>query len=158
MQAYLGLARHSTNRQTHQAAVDIAGDSAVHARELSEVMGREGEPWHVGGSGGYLRSVVYGFNDGLTANFGLVAGVIGADVAPHIVIISGVAGAIADALSMGVQRLPGGEERGRGPGAPDRDGAPRDAADAGSRGGRARASSTRRRDCRRSARARLHRR
>jgi vacuolar iron transporter family protein len=64
-------------------------------------MGREGEPWHVGGSGGYLRSVVYGFNDGLTANFGLVAGVIGADVAPHIVLISGVAGAFADALSMG---------------------------------------------------------
>jgi VIT1/CCC1 family predicted Fe2+/Mn2+ transporter len=44
---------------------------------------------------------VYGFNDGLTANFGLVAGVIGASVAPHIVIITGVAGALADALSMG---------------------------------------------------------
>jgi vacuolar iron transporter family protein len=101
VQAYLGMARHSTHRQTHRAAVEIASDSAVHARELAEVMGREGEPWHVGGSGGYLRSVVYGFNDGLTANFGLVAGVIGADVAPHIVIISGVAGAIADALSMG---------------------------------------------------------
>ena len=101
VQAYLGLARQSTNRLTHKAAVDIAADSAIHARELSEVMGREGEPWHVGGSGGYLRSVVYGFNDGLTANFGLVAGVIGADVAPHIVLISGVAGAIADALSMG---------------------------------------------------------
>ena len=101
VQAYLGLARKSTNILTHKAAVDIASDSAVHARELSEVMGREGEPWHVGGSGGYLRSVVYGFNDGLTANFGLVAGVIGADVAAHIVLISGVAGAIADALSMG---------------------------------------------------------
>ena len=101
VQAYLGLARHSTHRQTHQAAVDIASDSAVHARELSEAMGREGEPWHVGGSGGYLRSVVYGFNDGLTANFGLVAGVIGASVAPHVVIITGVAGALADALSMG---------------------------------------------------------
>ena len=101
VQAYLGMARHSTHRQTHKAAIDIASDSAVHARELSQMMGREGEPWHVGGSGGYLRSVVYGFNDGLTANFGLVAGVIGADVAPHIVIISGVAGAIADALSMG---------------------------------------------------------
>jgi VIT1/CCC1 family predicted Fe2+/Mn2+ transporter/rubrerythrin len=101
VQAYLGLARHSTHRNTHQAAVDIASDSAVHARELSEVMGREGEPWHVGGAGGMLRSVVYGFNDGLTANFGLVAGVIGANVAPHVVIISGVAGAIADALSMG---------------------------------------------------------
>lgn len=101
VQAYLGMARQSTHRQTHKAAIDIASDSAVHARELSEMMGREGEPWHVGGSGGYLRSLVYGFNDGLTANFGLVAGVVGADVAPHIVIISGVAGAIADALSMG---------------------------------------------------------
>jgi VIT1/CCC1 family predicted Fe2+/Mn2+ transporter len=101
VQAYLGLARQSTDKLTHSAAVDIAADSAMHARELSAAMGREGEPWHVGGSGGYLRSVVYGFNDGLTANFGLVAGVIGANVAPHIVIISGVAGAIADALSMG---------------------------------------------------------
>jgi vacuolar iron transporter family protein len=101
VQAYLGLARSSSHQPTHRAAVDIASDSAVHARELSEAMGREGEPWHTGGAGGMLKSVVYGFNDGLTANFGLVAGVIGADVAPHIVIISGLAGAIADALSMG---------------------------------------------------------
>jgi VIT1/CCC1 family predicted Fe2+/Mn2+ transporter/rubrerythrin len=101
VQAYLGLARQATTRSAHKTAVDIAADSAVHARELSEMLGREGEPWHAGGSGGYLRSVVYGFNDGLTANFGLVAGIIGANVAPHIVIISGVAGAIADALSMG---------------------------------------------------------
>jgi VIT1/CCC1 family predicted Fe2+/Mn2+ transporter len=101
VQAYLGLARRSSEGSTHRAAVAIAADSAVHARELSTVMGRAGEPWHSGGAGGYLRSVVYGFNDGLTANFGLVAGVIGANVAPRIVIISGVAGAIADALSMG---------------------------------------------------------
>jgi vacuolar iron transporter family protein len=101
VQAYLGMARQSSHRSAHQAAVDIAAESAVHARELSEVMGREGEPWHAGGAGGMLRSLVYGFNDGLTANFGLVAGVVGADVAPHIVVISGVAGAMADALSMG---------------------------------------------------------
>src|SRR5437762_14162420 len=101
VQAYLGMARQSSHRQTHDAAVQIASDSAVHARELSEIMGREGEPWHVGGAGGYLRSVVYGFNDGLTANFGLVAGVIGASVAPHMVIISGVAGALAGALPTG---------------------------------------------------------
>lgn len=101
VQAYLGLARHSTHEQMHKAAVDIAADSAVHARELSEVMGREGEPWHVGGAGGMLRSVVYGFNDGLTANFGLVAGVIGASLQPHVVIVTGIAGAMADALSMG---------------------------------------------------------
>jgi VIT1/CCC1 family predicted Fe2+/Mn2+ transporter len=101
VQAYLGMARQSSHRSTHQAAVEIAAESAVHARELSAVMGREGEPWHQGGAGGMLRSVVYGFNDGLTANFGLVAGVIGADVAPQIVVITGVAGALADALSMG---------------------------------------------------------
>ncbi|HWT45302.1 MAG TPA: VIT1/CCC1 transporter family protein, partial [Vicinamibacterales bacterium] len=101
VQAYLGLARESSHHQTHKAAVDIASDSAVHARELAEVMGREGEPWHVGGAGGLLRSIVYGFNDGLTANFGLVAGVLGADVPSHIVIISGIAGCASDALSMG---------------------------------------------------------
>jgi len=101
VQAYLGLARHSTHEHTHKAAVDIAADSAVHARELSEVMGREGEPWHVGGAGGMLRSIVYGFNDGLTANFGLVAGVIGADMTGQHVVIIGISGAIADALSMG---------------------------------------------------------
>jgi VIT1/CCC1 family predicted Fe2+/Mn2+ transporter len=101
VQGYLGLARHAVDTLTRSAALEIAADSAVHAQELSSALGRQGEPWHAGGSGGYLRSVVYGFNDGLTANFGLVAGVIGADVAPHIVIISGVAGAMADALSMG---------------------------------------------------------
>ena len=101
VQAYLGMARRSSHRDTHQAAIDIATDSAVHARELSQALGREGEPWHSGGAGGVLRSLVYGFNDGLTANFGLVAGVVGANVAPQIVIITGVAGAFADALSMG---------------------------------------------------------
>jgi VIT1/CCC1 family predicted Fe2+/Mn2+ transporter/rubrerythrin len=101
VQSYLGLAHRATNPKTHRAALEIASDSAVHARELSALLGRTGEPWHAGGGGGYLRSLVYGFNDGLTANFGLVAGVVGADVAAHIVIISGVAGAIADALSMG---------------------------------------------------------
>ena len=46
---------------------------------------------------------MYGFNDGLTANFGLVAGVIGAaTVNQHqAVVVAGVAGLIADALSMG---------------------------------------------------------
>ena len=98
--AYLRLADRTTAR-AHDTAVAIASESATHARELSESIGREGEPWHGAAGGGYLRSIVYGFNDGLTANFGLVAGVIGADVAPHIVIVTGAAGALADALSMG---------------------------------------------------------
>ena len=65
--------------------------------------GKSAEPWHRTESGGFLRNVVYGFNDGLTANFGLVAGVIGATAtAQHqAVVVAGVAGLIADALSMG---------------------------------------------------------
>jgi vacuolar iron transporter family protein len=99
--SYIRLARGAEHQSTHDAAMAIATESAEHAQDLSESMGREGEPWHVLPGGGYLRSVVYGFNDGLTANFGLVAGVIGASVAPHLVIVTGMAGAVADALSMG---------------------------------------------------------
>jgi VIT1/CCC1 family predicted Fe2+/Mn2+ transporter len=84
-------------------SLDLARESAEHATTLNEISGRTGEPWHRAESGGFLRNVVYGFNDGLTANFGLVAGVIGAsaEVAHHTVIVAGVAGLIADALSMG---------------------------------------------------------
>ena len=99
--SYLRLARGAADQRTHDTAVAIATESAEHAQHLSASIGREGEPWHGQAAGGYLRSVVYGFNDGLTANFGLVAGVIGADVAPHLLIVTGAAGALADALSMG---------------------------------------------------------
>jgi VIT1/CCC1 family predicted Fe2+/Mn2+ transporter/rubrerythrin len=99
--SYIRLARHAKQKSTHDAAMAIATESAEHAQDLSDSLGNEGEPWHITAGAGYLRSVVYGFNDGLTANFGLVAGVIGADVAPNIVIVTGVAGALADALSMG---------------------------------------------------------
>jgi VIT1/CCC1 family predicted Fe2+/Mn2+ transporter len=84
-------------------ALTLARESAEHADTLNKISGKTGEPWHRTESGGFLRNVVYGFNDGLTANFGLVAGVIGASVvAQHqTVIVAGVAGLIADALSMG---------------------------------------------------------
>jgi VIT1/CCC1 family predicted Fe2+/Mn2+ transporter len=99
--SYMGLARRSTEQATHDAAMTIAAESAAHAQDLSNALGHEGEPWHGAAGSSYLRSVVYGFNDGLTANFGLVAGVIGADVSPNLIIVTGVAGAMADALSMG---------------------------------------------------------
>src|SRR5256714_6570442 len=84
-------------------ALKLARESAEHAETLNQISGRTGEPWHRTESGGFLRNVVYGFNDGLTANFGLVAGVIGATATTqhHTVIVAGVAGLIADALSMG---------------------------------------------------------
>jgi VIT1/CCC1 family predicted Fe2+/Mn2+ transporter len=84
-------------------SLTLARESAEHASALNEISGKTGEPWHRTESGGFLRNVVYGFNDGLTANFGLVAGVIGASsqTAHHTVIVAGVAGLLADALSMG---------------------------------------------------------
>src|SRR4029077_20451619 len=84
-------------------SLTLARESAQHAETLNEISGKTGEPWHHAGSGGFLRNVVYGFNDGLTANFGLVAGVIGASAAAQhqTVILAGVSGLIADALSMG---------------------------------------------------------
>ena len=82
----------------------LARESAEHAEELSRLTGKPAaEPWHRAESGGFLRNVVYGFNDGLTANFGLVAGVLGATAQQQhtAVVVAGVAGLVADALSMG---------------------------------------------------------
>jgi VIT1/CCC1 family predicted Fe2+/Mn2+ transporter len=106
VKAYLDMHR-TTGRGVagRDEALVLAKESAEHATTLNGIAGRTGEPWHKTGAGGFLRNVVYGFNDGLTANFGLVAGVLGATVATtetyHHVIVAGVAGLIADALSMG---------------------------------------------------------
>ncbi|MEO8562850.1 MAG: VIT1/CCC1 transporter family protein [bacterium] len=103
VKAYLDM--HRTTRRGvagRDEALVLAKESAEHATTLNAIAGRTGEPWHKTGAGGFLRNVVYGFNDGLTANFGLVAGVLGATAARqyHAIIVAGVAGLIADALSM----------------------------------------------------------
>src|SRR6266478_4170175 len=101
VKGYLNLHNESTLPAAQEVSLQLAKESAAHAGTLADLAGKGAEPWHKTGSGGFLRNVVYGFNDGLTANFGLVAGVIGAEVAPHIVLVSGIAGMFADALSMG---------------------------------------------------------
>jgi len=101
VKGYLDLHNESSLPDAQEVSLQLAKESAAHAGTLADLAGKGNEPWHKTGSGGFLRNVVYGFNDGLTANFGLVAGVIGAAVQPHVIMISGVAGMIADALSMG---------------------------------------------------------
>src|SRR5439155_4984141 len=104
VKAYLDMHRTTARGAAGSSeALTLARESAEHATTLSEMSGRKGEPWHRIASGGFLRNVVYGFNDGLTANFGLVAGIIGASAtqAHHTVVVAGVAGLIAAALSMG---------------------------------------------------------
>ena len=104
VKGYMALYR-STPKESdaHDAAFLLARESAEHATALAHISGGSEEPWHRTSSGGLIRNIVYGFNDGLTANFGLVAGVIGATAMDSFqpVIVAGVAGLIADALSMG---------------------------------------------------------
>jgi VIT1/CCC1 family predicted Fe2+/Mn2+ transporter len=104
VRAYLDMHRATPQGAPGGAeALTLARESAEHASTLGEIAGKGAEPWHKTASGGFLRNVVYGFNDGLTANFGLVAGVIGAGIVNQheAVVVAGVAGLIADALSMG---------------------------------------------------------
>ena len=105
VKGYLQLYKDSPDGPSGPTALRLARESKEHAETLGHMAGREGEPWHRTGAGGFLRNVVYGFNDGLTANFGLVAGMIGAQqsmaAAEHAVLVAGLAGTVADALSMG---------------------------------------------------------
>ena len=104
VKGYLALHRSTpTGGVGGNEALVLARESAEHATTLAAISGKNAEPWHRAESGGFLRNVVYGFNDGLTANFGLVAGVLGAaSISAHeTIIVAGVAGLIADALSMG---------------------------------------------------------
>jgi VIT1/CCC1 family predicted Fe2+/Mn2+ transporter len=105
VKSYLGLHRSAPESPAGVAALTLARESAQHAESLAVLVGGGGEPWHQAGVGGMLRNLVYGFNDGLTANFGLVAGMLGAQgqlgLSGHTVIVAGIAGMVADALSMG---------------------------------------------------------
>ena len=78
-------------------SVYTIGPSAGHdmPTSLAEVGQR-----HRGISGGNLRATVFGINDGLVSNAALVMGVAGAGAAPGTVLVTGVAGLLAGALSM----------------------------------------------------------
>jgi VIT1/CCC1 family predicted Fe2+/Mn2+ transporter/rubrerythrin len=59
------------------------------------------ERWH-GRGGGWVGDAIYGVNDGLGAVFGIVSGVAGAtNNQQHVILIAGLAGMMASALSMG---------------------------------------------------------
>jgi VIT1/CCC1 family predicted Fe2+/Mn2+ transporter len=48
-----------------------------------------------------VRAAVFGVSDGLVSNLGLILGVAGADPAPAVVRVAGLAGLVAGAVSMG---------------------------------------------------------
>ncbi|TMM36613.1 MAG: hypothetical protein E6F99_15215 [Actinobacteria bacterium] len=57
---------------------------------------------HADVSGGWLRPAVFGAMDGLVTNIALIAGVGGGGVSVHNVILTGFAGLVAGAVSMGL--------------------------------------------------------
>jgi vacuolar iron transporter family protein len=57
---------------------------------------------HADVSGGWLRPAVFGAMDGLVTNIALIAGVGGGGVAPRTLVLTGVAGLVAGAISMGL--------------------------------------------------------
>ena len=101
VKGYLALHKNSTLTDAKETALALAKESARHTESLQELTGAVGEPWHKTESGGMIGNIVYGFNDGLTANFGLVAGVIAATSDPSTILVTGIVGTVADALSMG---------------------------------------------------------
>ena len=98
---YLTLHRDSTLTDAKETALILARESAMHTESLQELTGTSEEPWHKTESGGMVGNIVYGFNDGLTANFGLVAGVIAATSDVSTILVTGIVGTVADSLSMG---------------------------------------------------------
>ncbi|HEX5365453.1 MAG TPA: VIT1/CCC1 transporter family protein [Acidimicrobiales bacterium] len=50
--------------------------------------------------GGAARAAVFGISDGLVSNMGLILGVAGADPAPAVVRLAGLAGLVSGAISM----------------------------------------------------------
>src|SRR5256886_13458320 len=90
VKGYMDLHKRATFADAREVSLKLAKESAAHAETLAELAGRAAEPRHNTGSGGFLRNVVDGVNDGPTANFGLVAGRSAAARSPPIGLTSGV--------------------------------------------------------------------
>ena len=94
-----------------EAPDELREEERAHARLLQELRtrspaGRAAEALarterrHIGLGGNALRAAVLGANDGLVSNLSLVMGVAGAELASNTILVTGIAGLLAGALSM----------------------------------------------------------
>ncbi len=111
---YDELLTNATDAQDRKQLQETQREERAHSRVLDEMLEPSKpapqrkldqmlstEKWHVRG-GGWIGQAIYGLNDGLGAAFGVVSGVAGATAANgEFVLLSGLAAAIASALSMG---------------------------------------------------------
>ncbi len=91
---YRGQASRWADPAAQEAFDEILPDEVSHEIDLFDALRETGR------SGGTLRSAVLGANDGLGSILALVAGVAAATSSASIVVIAGVAGLIAGAISM----------------------------------------------------------
>lgn len=90
-------------------ALRLASEERGHAAVLEAAVSRHGlagpdiarsERWHRRGGGNELRAAVLGANDGLVSNLCLVMGVAGAGSPSPAILLTGIAGLLAGAVSM----------------------------------------------------------
>lgn len=77
------------------ASPQIAADERIHAEVVRGLATRGREKM----SGGF-RAAVFGANDGLVSNLALVVGVMGSGVSSNMILLTGLSGLLAGALSM----------------------------------------------------------
>lgn len=96
----LALAQRAEARTPYDADADataaMTADERIH-QEVVRGLAARGRA-RVSGT---FRAAVFGANDGLVSNLSLVLGVTGGGVAAHTILLTGVAGLLAGALSMG---------------------------------------------------------
>lgn len=96
----LALVQRAESRSTYDDDVDatatMAADERIH-EEVVRALAARGRD-RLSGS---FRAAVFGANDGLVSNLALVLGISASGVTNHTVLVTGVAGLLAGALSMG---------------------------------------------------------
>ena len=81
--------------------VDDGNSTPATRSTLSEAASAGWSHRHRDVSGGWLRPTVFGAVDGLVTNASLIAGVGGGGVSTHTIVLTGLAGLVAGAFSMG---------------------------------------------------------
>lgn len=86
------------DEQTHRMSLETLAGPANDPQSILTSMLR-GET-HAS-TGSWIGDAIYGINDGLGSVFGIVSGVSGATGGSHVVLVAGLAGMVASAVSMG---------------------------------------------------------
>ena len=95
----LAMAQRAEQRSARDVDDDVPAhmqaDEYIHAEVIRSLAAKSRETL-----AGTFRAAVFGANDGLVSNLALVLGVAASGMEPHVVLLTGVSGLLAGALSM----------------------------------------------------------